>query len=194
LEPEVSRNLTTSIEWNAQRVYLRLQGFHNDFERFIETQAVGDSAGVTVFTYGNIDDGTTSGVEVESGLNHGPWRMELGGSLLRAVRDGSGEALLGRPSRSARASLGWAHPAGMRASMTASYTGRTPMTREEGVTQWRDGWLRFDARIAQRLPGNVELTLGVDNLLDRSVDEWPGFTGRHIYAGVSWNGSADFTE
>ena len=194
LEPEVSRNVTASVEWNAQRVYARVQGFHNRFERFIETQAVGDSAGVTVYTYGNIDDGSTSGVELESGLNRGPWRMELGGTLLRAVRAESNEPLLGRPSHSARATLGWAHPVGLRVSATGLYTGRTAMTRDENGTQYRDPWMRFDTRIAQRVAGGVELVLGVDNLFDTTVDLWPGFTGRHIYAGVSWNGSADFTE
>ncbi|HEX6587740.1 MAG TPA: TonB-dependent receptor [Longimicrobiales bacterium] len=194
LEPEVSRNVTASVEWNAQRFYTRMQGFHNRFERFIETQAVGDSAGVTVYTYGNIDDGSTSGVELESGVNRGPWRLELGGTLLRAVRAENDEPLLGRPSRSARATLGWAHPVGLRMSTTGLYTGRTPMTRDENGTQYRDAWMRFDARVAQRLAGGVELVLGVDNMFDTTVDLWPGFTGRHIYAGVSWNGSADFTE
>lgn len=194
LEPEVSRNVTASVEWNAQRVYLRVQGFHNRFERFIETQAVGDSAGITVYTYGNIDDGSTSGVELESGVNRGPWRLELGGTLLRAVRAQSDEPLLGRPSHSARSTLGWAHPIGLRASVTGLYTARTPMTRDEEGTRYRDAWMRFDARVAQRLPGGVELVLGVDNVLDATVDLWPGFSGRHIYAGVSWNGSADFTE
>ena len=194
LEPEVSRNVTGSVEWNAERVYMRVQGFHNRFERFIETQAVGDSAGVTVYTYGNIDDGSTSGVELESGVNRGPWRLELGGTVLRAVRAESDEPLLGRPSNSARATLGWAHPIGLRVSGTGLYTGRTPMTRDEQGTQYRDAWTRFDARVAQRLAGGVELVLGVDNILDTTVDLWPGFTGRHIYAGVSWNGSADFTE
>ncbi|HEX6639755.1 MAG TPA: TonB-dependent receptor, partial [Thermoanaerobaculia bacterium] len=194
LEPEVSRNLTASVEWNAQRVYLRVQGFHNVFERFIETQPVADSAGLTVYTYGNIDDGTTSGVELESGVNRGPWRLELGGTLLRAERAETGEPLLGRPAHSARATLGWAHPIGLRASMTGLYTGRTPMTRDDAGTRYRDAWMRFDARVAQRVAGGLELMLGVDNLLDTTADLWPGFTGRHIYAGVSWNGSADFTE
>ncbi|HEX6642838.1 MAG TPA: TonB-dependent receptor, partial [Thermoanaerobaculia bacterium] len=193
LEPEVSRNATASAEWNGQRVYMRVQGFHNAFERFIETQPVGDSAGMTVYSYGNIDDGTTSGVELESGVNRGPWRLELGGTLLRAER-ADGDPLLGRPSHSARATLGWAHPSGIRASVTSLYTGRTPMTREDDTTQYRDAWMRFDARVAQRLPGGLELTLGVDNALDSTVDQWPGFTGRHIYAGVAWSGSADFTE
>ena len=78
--------------------------------------------------------------------------------------------------------------------MTGLYTGRTPMTRVEDTTHWRDDFLRFDARVAQELRGGVELMLGVDNLLDVVIDEWPGFTGRHIYAGLSWNGSADIAE
>jgi hypothetical protein len=26
----------------------------------------------------------------------------------------------------------------------------------------------------------------VDNLLDERLEEWPGFTGRHLYTSVAW--------
>ena len=105
LEPEVSRNVTASVEWAGDRTHLRVQAFENRFDDFIETVAVADSAGITVFTYGNVDDGFTRGLEIEAGITRGGWRLEGGYSLLRAERAETGEPLLGRPRNSARATL-----------------------------------------------------------------------------------------
>ena len=71
LEPELSRNVSGSVEWNGPLVYARVQGFETRFERFIETVAMPDSAGLLVFSYGNVDDGFTRGLEVETGMNRG---------------------------------------------------------------------------------------------------------------------------
>jgi outer membrane receptor for ferrienterochelin and colicins len=186
LGPEISRNLTASIEWAGERTYLRLQGFHNNFDGFIETVAIGDSSGVQIYTYGNIDDGYTRGVEVEVGVVHGGWRLEVGRSWLRAERRDTGEPLLGRPLASSRALLSFAHPVGTRFSLTGVHTGRTGMSRTGEGIEWRDDFLRFDLRISQSLPGGIDLSLGVDNLFRAREEQWPGFTDRHLYTTLSW--------
>jgi len=186
VRPETSRNLTASVEWAGDQAWMRVQGFANQFDDFIETRLVGDSTGIQVYTYGNVDDGFTRGAEVEAGLALDAWRLEAGWSVLRAEDEGSGEPLLGRPGHSARGTLGYAVPAGPRLSVTGVHTGRTPMHRTEAGTEWREAFLRFDARASWRLPGGLELNAGVDNLLDEQIDDWPGFTGRHVYTTVSW--------
>ncbi|HEX6940248.1 MAG TPA: TonB-dependent receptor [Longimicrobiales bacterium] len=191
LRPEISRNVTASVEWVGARTYLRVQAFDNRFADFIETRAVGDSSGLTVFTYGNVDDGFTRGAEIEAGLTWGGWRLEGGYGLLRAEHADTGEPLLGRPRSSARAVLGYARPDGLRVTLTGIYTGETAMRRTESATEWRDGFLRFDAGVARAIPGGFELVAGVDNLFDEYAAEWPGFTGRHIYVGLSWRASGE---
>lgn len=190
LGPETSRNVSAGIEWAGEHVYLRAQVFDNRFDDFIETQAVGDSSGITVFTYGNIEDGWTRGAELEAGLTWRAVRAELGYSLLRAERADTGEPLLGRPQSSGRASLAYAHPVGLRATATGVFTGETPMQRTAAGTEWRDGFLRFDLRLAQELPGGFDLSVGLDNVLDERPADWPGFTGRRFYTGLSWRHEA----
>jgi outer membrane receptor for ferrienterochelin and colicins len=90
LEPEVSRNVTASFEWAGQQTWVRVQAFTNTFTDFIETRAIGDSSGITVYTYGNVDDGFTRGGEIEAGAAVGGWRFEGGYSLLRAERAETG--------------------------------------------------------------------------------------------------------
>ncbi|HEX7120304.1 MAG TPA: TonB-dependent receptor [Longimicrobiales bacterium] len=191
LRPETSRNLSASIEWAGARTHLRVQAFENRFDDFIETRAVADSAGLTVYTYGNVDDGFTRGAEVEAGVTWGGWKLEGGYAVLRAERAETGEPLLGRPRSSARATLGYARPDGTRISLTGVHTGETAMRRTESGTEWRAGFLRFDARVARAIAGGFEVVAGVDNLLDERSDEWPGFTGRHIYLGLSWRASGE---
>lgn len=186
VRPETSRNLTASVEWSGDRAWMRVQGFDNRFRDFIETRLVGDSTGIQVYTYGNVDDGFTRGTEVEAGLSLDAWSLEAGWSLLRAEDEATGEPLLGRPEHSARGTLGYTVPGGPRLSVSGVHTGRTPMQRTDAGTEWREAFLRFDARASWRLPGGLELTAGVDNLLDEQIDDWPGFTGRHVYTTVSW--------
>lgn len=194
LRPEVSQNITASVEWAGARTYLRVQAFENRFDDFIETRAVGDSSGVTVYTYGNVDDGRTRGGEIEAGAALDGLRFEAGYSVLSTERAETGEPLLGRPERSARATVGYSHPSGFRFSMTGIRTGRTAMSRTESGTAWREPFTRFDLRAAQELPGGFELVAGVDNVFDRRVDEWPGFTGRHLYTTVSWRAAGNASE
>jgi len=187
LEAETSRNLTASVEWAGDRSWIRVQAFENRFQDFIETRVVGDSSGIQVYSYGNVDDGFTRGAELEAGLTVDRWSVEGGWSLLRAERSQTGEVLLGRPEQSGRGHLGVRLVDGVRLSVTGVYTGTTPLRRtEEGEVEDRPAFLRFDARAAWRLPAGVELTAGVDNVLDEQIPDWPGLTGRHLYTAVSW--------
>ena len=187
LTPETSTNVTGSVEWTGARLYLRAQAFHNRFSDFIETRAVGDSAGVTLFTYGNIDDGRTRGIELEAGATWHGLRGEAGYAWLNAERTATGEPLLGRPTHSGRLSLTYALPFGLRASAAGVYTGRTPIQRtESGDVLERDGFLRVDLRVAQALPYGLEIAAGVDNVLDARPEQWPGFAERQMHVSIGW--------
>ncbi|MFO7259811.1 MAG: TonB-dependent receptor [bacterium] len=187
LRPETSTNVTGSVEWTGAQVYLRAHAFHNRFEDFIETRAVGDSAGVTLFTYGNVDNGRTRGIELEAGATWHGLRGEAGYAWLDAERTTTGEQLLGRPAHSARVSLTYPLPFGLRASASGVYTGRTPIQRtESGEVLHRDGFLRIDLRVAQALPRGFEIAAGVDNVLDERPEHWPGFAERQFHVSIGW--------
>ncbi|HEX7090996.1 MAG TPA: TonB-dependent receptor [Longimicrobiales bacterium] len=191
LKPESSTNVTGSVEWSGTRLYVRAQAFHNRFRDFIETRVSGDSAGVTLFTYGNIEDGTTRGIELEVGATWGGLRTEAGYAWLDAERAGTGEPLLGRPAHSGRLTVAYALPFGLRASAAGVYTSRTPLQRAtDGAVLERDGFLRFDVRLAQELPGGIELAAGVDNVLDARPERWPGFAERQFHLSLAWRSDA----
>jgi len=188
LRPESSESLTLGAEWAGPRAYLRAQAFHTRFDDFIETVLVGDEGGVTVYTYGNVADGRTSGAELQGGASWGGLRAEAGYSWLDTEDQSTGLPLLGRPAHSGRLSLSHALPAGLRASLAGVYTGAAPVLRDEaGKVTERDGYLRMDGRVAYALPRGLELSLGADNLLGDRPEGWPGFTGRHLYLTLGWS-------
>lgn len=188
LMPESSTNLTASAEWAVGSVYLRAQAFHNRFEEFIETRLVGDSSGVSVYTYGNIARGYTRGVELEGGFVHGGFRAEAGISRTGARDTGTDQPLLGLSPTAARLALENPLVLGVRGALTGLYTGRTPVSlTDAGAIGDRAGFFRLDLRLARPIREGVRLTAGVKNLFDTDPGEWPGFAGRHLYLGLSWN-------
>lgn len=182
LAPETSRNLSAGAEWSGPRGHIRVQAFHNAFRDFIETRAVADSAGITLFTYGNIAEGHTAGVEGEVGGSAGLVDLELGYAWLATEDVASGHPLLGRPAHSGRASL--SAPVGpLGFHLSGTWTGSTPMSRgaEGADAVFRDPFYRLDARASYRLGTRARMALGVDNLLDEAPAQWPGFAGRRIH-------------
>jgi len=192
LQAETSTNLSGSVEWSGDRVYSRAQFFYNRFDDFIETREVAPDGELTAFTYANIDDGETYGAELELGATWGGLRAEAGYGWLRARDRTTGQALLGRPEHSMRGSLGYALALGLRASVSATYSGATPSSRlDDGAVIERDPLTRVDARIAQSLPWGLELSVGIDNVFDTTIDEYPGFLGRQFYVGLGWRGARE---
>jgi outer membrane receptor for ferrienterochelin and colicins len=190
LRPESSSNVTLGAEWAAGPAYLRGQVFYNRFTDFIETALAGDSSGITVYTYDNVADGFTRGAELEAGATRGRLRTEIGYGYLATRDEATGAELLGRPAHSGRLSLDYTTRLGPRAGVTAVYTGRTPVDRDSlGAVRMREGFPRLDARIAQTLPRGLEFSLGVRNLTGAGPADWPGYTGRHVYAGIGWRTS-----
>lgn len=187
LRPETSVNVTAGAEWSGRRFWGRGQWFHTRFDQFIETAAVGDSSSVGLFTYDNRLEGWSRGVELEAGGSHGALRFEGGWSFLETRDEVGGGPLLGRPRHSGRLSLQHAHPSSLRTSLTGTWTGEAALGRDaEGDPLVREGFLRLDARISRELPGALELSAGVDNLLDARPRNWPGSAERAFHVALTF--------
>ncbi|MCU0626076.1 MAG: TonB-dependent receptor [Gemmatimonadaceae bacterium] len=189
LRPESSRNASLGAEWTWAAGFVRAQLFHNRYRGFIETRPVTQPGEAPVFRYANVDDGMTQGVDMETGLLVGGWRVDAGYGALRTRDRTTGLPLLGRPAHSGRVALARTLPFGVRTSVTTVATGRTPMERDSTgrVSSWRDAFVRIDARLARRFTTGMELVVGADNLLNALPAAWAGFTGRHVYTALSWN-------
>ncbi len=187
LRPESSVNTMLGVEWAGHNLYARATGFHNDFDDFIETQMVAGQPGV--FSYGNIASGRTDGVELEAGVTAGRARIEGGYAFLSTRDDATGPELLGRARHSGRLSLGYSAWRGFDASVAGSITGRVPTQRDRdgNISESRRTFPRMDFHARQAVMDGVSVALNVDNLFDEELgDTWPGFTGRMVSVGLTW--------
>ncbi len=171
------------------RVYARAQGFWNALSDFIETRPVAGGGPVAQYEYANVARARTWGTELEGGLVLSPLRIEAGYAWLGTRDEATGRPLLGRPEHSARLSVGVTPTRRLRTTVTALYTGATPMERAEDgtITSERDAFTRIDARVSHQLPAGLEVTAGADNLFDARPDEWADAVGRRWYAGLRWH-------
>jgi outer membrane receptor for ferrienterochelin and colicins len=188
LDPEQSVNLSAGADWAVPAGYARVSGYWNQLENFIETRPLPSSGSLVEYTYGNVADGKTWGLDAEVGAVRGPWRLEVGYGWLRTYDGETGGALLGRPEHSGRTMLGFAAAKGPRLTATGVYTGATPMERDStgAISSTRDAFARVDLRAAQRLIWGVELSAGVDNVFNAKPAEWAGAIGRLGYISMSW--------
>jgi outer membrane receptor for ferrienterochelin and colicins len=187
LRPESSINTMLGVEWAGQSLYARATGFHNDFRNFIETFMLDGQPGV--FSYGNIASGRTDGVELETGATAGRARIEAGYAFLSTRDDATGQELLGRPRHSGRLSLGYAAWTGFDASVSGTITGRVPTQRDQAgeISESRRSFPRIDVHARQAVMDGVSVALNVENVFDEEMgDAWPGFTGRMVSVGLTW--------
>jgi outer membrane receptor for ferrienterochelin and colicins len=186
LRPESSTSAQLNIEWAAERVYVRGSMYDNhlrDFIEFVESSTPG------LFSYGNVSQARTRGVEGEFGVTAGRVRAEGGVAYLDARDTQTGLLLLGRPRWSGRTMLSVGRLLGARASATLVHTGATPMQRDltGAITATQPDFTRVDLRAVRPIGGGLEFALGVDNVSNRQLGpQWPGFTGRLWHAGVTW--------
>jgi outer membrane receptor for ferrienterochelin and colicins len=186
LTPEQSRTASLNAEWTRGSWFLRGNAFQTHFDDFIET---GEQDGAGVFTYANIADGSTSGIEIDAGGALGAAQLEGGVSLLRTRDDATGNPLLGRPPRSVRLSVGVPLFQGTRVHGTAIHTGSVPLERaaDGTISRTRGAYTRLDARVTHQLMRTVSLAIGAENLLDARNLDWPGYTGRRLSAAAAWS-------
>lgn len=204
LRPELSDNVSGSVEWAGSRLYVRADLFDNRFRDFIESRVVGDTTVATsanpiaYYTYGNVGRGRTHGTDLEAVLRLGALRVDGGYSWLEARDQDADRPLLGRARHTARLGLGGTHASGASATLNAQWTGRAPVAiGGAGTPLVRDAWLRVNARVAhtlaQALGGAWRAELGASNLLDARPNLWPGFTGRQLYTGLTWQAGRALT-
>lgn len=191
LRPETSENVQLHVERVGVRTFVRASVFDNRLEQFIQFVTAEDAG---VFSYENVDRAWTRGAELESGFTRDRWRVEGGYSFLRTRDLGTGLELLSRPRHSGRLSMSVGNLIGSRLAASLVHTGAMPTGRDEAgvVTTEQPAFTRLDLRGARPIVGGLELSVGVDNLFNRTLGaDWPGFTGRLWYAGLVWqvNGS-----
>lgn len=188
LRPETSTNLTGSVQWDGDNGYVRVQGYHNRFSRFIQSIDLGVAGGVQEFGYANVARGVTRGVDLDAGWTYRALALDGSFGYLDATDRTTGLPLLGTTPRTARLTADFPLVAKVRTSLTGLYWSEAPASQVSSgtttATVYRGEFTRMDARLSRAVMRGVDVQVGVVNAFDARPVAWPGMTGRRWYAGV----------
>jgi outer membrane receptor for ferrienterochelin and colicins len=187
LRPERSVSASLGIHANLNKWSARATVFANRFRDFITTGQQ-DAAGV--FRYENIESGSTRGVETEVTFALGTYHMEVGYDYTATREHESDAPFPGISPHHARLAFTPPEIGSVSVTLATHYSAATPLTRGESGTlqRQREAFARTDLRFSRPISAQLRARGGVTNLFNRSLgDDWPGFTGRQIFAGLDWN-------
>lgn len=195
LQPETSRSLNLGVELNpTSAVTLSANAYRNDLENLIQpllTQA-GSAGGPQRFTYGNIAQAYTQGVELALRLRAGSAvHFELGYTLTDSQDLKTQRPLEGRARHRGNLALTLrSAAAGIEFMTRVSLVGPRPYYVSENgddKTSLIEAPLHAlcDARVGVNLIKQVQLFVGVQNLLDAGDPRFLAIPPRAGFAGVS---------
>jgi len=190
LKPEQSWNVTGEAGLARADVHLYVRGFANRLRDFIEANQTGDSSGILLFTYENVDRARTGGVEAGGSVTRGLVTAAASYTWLSTRDVTTNTDLLGRAAHAANASLtvgrgGWS------VNGSAIYTGQEPVARDQaGVVSYQGAFTRLNVSAAVPVTRGVKFTVGAADLTDAKPSGAALIWGRRVYAaasvGVGW--------
>lgn len=197
LAPETSWGVNGDVTWIPREgLTARAGAFANWVDNLIDVnpKPLGSSAGVDTYTYMNIAEARTAGLDLSATLQATPWlRIEAGYAYLWTSDDTADprQPLSGKPPHTAQAALRADLP--FQFELVARLRTISSAFVERDPSEARDvrapGFTTLDARLARPLWPSSQAYIGVRNLLgaqkdpERRGDHRP-LEGRTFYVGV----------
>jgi vitamin B12 transporter len=152
--------------------------FYNDFENMVEWDP-------NTYTYQNVDNATMEGYEVESAFR--PIEaLTLGVNYTYTITEDkdTGYELRRRPEHQAAVSINWAFLEKANVNISARYVGER--WEDADNTERLDAYTTVDLSAYYDLTDHFQLFGRIENLLDESYEQIPGFagSGASYYAGI----------
>lgn len=194
LESETSWAYNLGASWGVGGgIVLDADVYRNDIRNLIDFfSEPNDTVGI-VFTPANVARARTQGVELAARWSGGPWRASVSYAYLDAKNLSQDLPLNQRPAHSGRGRL--THETagvlrGLRTDLSVTVTGASSLVSTDldqgdaGVTGTREAFVAVDLQAALTLTPAVEVSLGVDNLLDERPANWTGLIQRRYFVGM----------
>lgn len=174
LGAEISGSLQIGLEWSPiEALRFSLNFFRNDIEGMITTVTLEDGVGGTVFSYGNVANAYTQGLESMVAVRPiDELVLQASYVFTDAVDATAGRALEGRPGHRVTGYVSFDHEAWeLGATARLAVTGERPFyvdANGDGVdeTTYAPWFVQCDLRAYKNLTRHFEMFVGVDNLFD----------------------------
>ncbi len=191
LKPETSNSINIGAEYHFNsNAIVKLNFFNNHLKDMINSKFLNTSPeGIQYYTYENLTDAYTRGLEADLILRLGSFFRVTSGYALTKTRDvATGKSFFNRPEHSARVKFDWDFDGmGFSGNIRWRYIGErlfATITGEETMAPWYATW---NTRIKQRVYDPVSVFLGVDNIFDYQNRNFVALPGRMFYAGIEIN-------
>ena len=185
LKAEQSWNVTGETGLERRDVHVYVRGFANSLRNFIEADQTGDSSGILLFTYDNVDRARTGGVEAGAGATRGLVTASASYTWLTTKDITNNTDLLGRASNTANGSLALGRN-GWSVGASVVFTGREAVARDmAGVVSYQGAFTRLNVSAEAPVTRGVKFTLGADDLNDAKPSGEALIWGRRLYAEAS---------
>jgi outer membrane receptor for ferrienterochelin and colicins len=183
LEPEQSWNATVEAGVRGGAVSFYARGFSNQIKNLIQAIPTGDSTGIAIFTYQNVQRAETRGLETGGALGRGV--VALSGSIayLDSKDKDTGSELLGRAKLSGLGALTLS-PGRYSIRAELHRQGRVPLSRGSSGTTYQSALTRLNLSGTATL-GDWHVSAGVDNALDDVAENALMQTGRRWFLGIT---------
>lgn len=192
LEPERSWSASAGVEWTpSQTLSLGVEAYRTGVENLIESSFQGYTpSGLLIYSPRNVSQALTRGGEISLRAIGNGWDLSAGYAYLDAESVDLELPLDRRASHSGRVRTSWSPRRAARLDATLHYTGSAPIigVDEAGATArigTQEALLGLNLQATAFLPGNLEATLGVDNLFDEQPAGWPATVQRQVRIGVA---------
>jgi outer membrane cobalamin receptor len=183
LVPESSWSTDAGLTWSpAANFALDIDAYRNRVSNLIDFRMTGlTPSGYQTFQNRNVAHARTEGAELEARFASPALNASLGYNYLRARDVDNDRPLDRRATHSGRVQLSreWAALRNLRSDLSAHYTGAAPV----GDTA-QAAFLSVDAQLRMSLSDRVELSTGVNNLLDARPSLWTPAFQRQVFVGV----------
>ena len=206
LLPESSWSTSLGGTWApSTRLSFDVEGYRNDVSGLVDWRYEGDNAaGFQSYRYVNVARARTQGVETNARVNAGATEVTVGYDFLRARDLNSGLPLSRRASHTARLRVAreWKVRQGLSTDASVRYTGNAPLvgipsgapitgpfSTESGVIGRQGALLSVDAQLRLAVTRELEVSGGVNNLLNQQPNLWTPAFARQFYVGLRWRWS-----
>lgn len=194
LLPEKSNSwqLGASLEW-SRHLSAHLNLFRNRVSDLIQVDEASAPVinGITHFTYHNISDALTQGLETS--VEWQPWSpltLNLAYTYTHSENLDTGQQLTRRPLHIGRLGANLDFHSGTSLSLRTRYQSDALVSSASGART--PAWTRVDLKLNQQLRRGVDVFIGVDNLFDQQRDfqdpsDYSPSIGRFVYLGMNFH-------
>ncbi|TEW53962.1 TonB-dependent receptor [Psychromonas sp. RZ22] len=197
LLPETSNSVQFGGELNTEKFRADINFYYNDIDNLITTtldQNASNSTGLSIFSYDNIGEAITQGVDISTGyLFSDNFDTQLSYTYLQSEDKETGLVLTNRPEHLAKLQFSYKVPViASTFSVYGNYQSKEYIDVDNLITS--PEYSTFDFKINTSLDHGITLFMGVDNLTD-TVRDTPSTgqdlrpdVGRFVYVGFRVNG------